>query len=134
MSEFYGIDPNEAPASVVKTDGMYVAFDSLPDETRAAYFDLMRHLRDLNDDKEAPSAPNTLRAVVVFIYEQILTGRAWTADLFQLPGSFSAPSVRRRVAMLFDDLPAYAQRDSDAFRGAITHLALAMKDASSAEE
>lgn len=120
MKNFYGIAPDEDPASVAKWDGTYVPFRMLPESTRAHHRALMQHLRDLNDDDA-----DALRTAVLYVYEQLLLVGDFCPDDYEVSSDLF-PELVWQVFTMLGDLHTERMKDKDAFRAAITRVAIAI--------
>ena len=120
MKDFYGIDPNAEPASVAKWDGTYVPFSMLNDSARTNYRAFMLHLRDLNDE-DAEAFPTT----VLYVYEQLLLVGDFFPDRYEVSSNLF-PELVFGVFTMLGDLHSQRRKDPDAFRAAITQVAIAI--------
>ena len=120
MKAFYGIETHEVPASVATWDGTYVPFRMLSPTACEQYHVLMQHLRALNDEDA-----DALRAAVLYVYEQLLLVGDFFPDRYQASSDLF-PELVRQVRILLEELRSPRDNDPDAFRAAITRVAIAI--------
>ena len=65
MSDFYGIGPDEVPGFVGMAD-QWIAFEELPESTRAYIGAMLEHLRTLHAEN-----PLAFEAVILFVAQHI---------------------------------------------------------------